>query len=594
MFGTPNRVRRLFCYTVCLLKEVLMVTGARHSRSFFSRFSVALICLLLQAGVATAAAPAPFKDKTTGLVVSSHVLANEIGKRVLDDGGNAVDAAVAVGYALAVVHPAAGNIGGGGFAVIHMRDGTDTVLDFREKAPLKATRDMYLDKDGNVIPGASTLGYKAAGVPGTVAGMTAMLEKYGSKKLPDLIAPAIKLAEDGYRINARQEESLAEFAPDLAKFASSRKYFLKPDGTPFKEGDVFVQKDLAKALQAISDQGADAFYKGVIADLIVKDMEANGGLVSKDDLKKYSVVWRKPVRGSYRGYELVSMSPPSSGGTHIIQILNIMENADIGAMGFASSAAVHVMAEAMRYAYADRSEYMGDPDFVKVPVDTLISKDYAKSIFAKIESAKNKAVPSKDVRPGLPLKEGNNTTHYSVVDKWGNAVAVTYTINESYGSAAAVMGAGFLLNNEMDDFAAKAGVPNIYGLVGNDANSIAPEKRPLSSMSPTIVLKDGKLFMVVGSPGGSRIITTTLQVISNVIDHGMNISEAVMAPRIHMQWLPDELRVEKYGLVKDVEDTLRKMGYAVTVKPPMGDVNAILVDQESGIMYGSGDPRAEF
>lgn len=557
-------------------------------------FALVALLALMQAGPADAAAYPPLKGGGKGMVLSSHILANEIGQAVLDDGGNAVDAAVAVGYALGVVHPSAGNLGGGGFAVIHMADGTDVTLDFREKAPLTATRDMYLDKDGNVVPGLSTLGYKAAGVPGTVKGMSAMLEKYGTKSLSELIAPSVELAEKGYLINARQELSLAEFREDMAKFESSRKYFLKPDGSSYREGERFVQQDLAECLKLIAEQGPDAFYKGRIADLIAADMAKNGGLITREDLARYHVVWREPVKGSYRGYEIVSMGPPSSGGTHIIQMLNIMEHVDIGASGFASSQTIHLMAEAMRYAYADRSEYMGDPDYVQVPSGKLADKAYARRIYEKILANWGHATPSSEVKPGLPLHEGNNTTHYSVVDKAGNAVAVTYTINESYGSAAAVMGAGFLLNNEMDDFAAKAGVPNIYGLVGNDANCIAPEKRPLSSMSPTIVLKDGKLFLVCGSPGGSRIITTTLQVISNVIDHGMDVSEAVMAPRFHMQWLPDELRVEEYGLSRDVENALKAMGYDIRVKSPMGDVNAIIVDQESGAVYGSGDPRAEF
>ena len=323
-------------------------------------------------------------------------------------------------------------------------------------------------------------------------------------------------------------------------------------------------------------------------------MAKNGGLVTLKDLEDYNVAWREPVKGTYRGYDVISMSPPSSGGTHLIQILNVMENVNIGELGFASSDTLRVMAEAMRYAYADRSEYMGDPDFVKVPVSELTSKAYAKSIYDKIAASKG-AKPSSEVKPGLTqLKEGSNTTHYSVVDKNGSAVSVTYTVNDWYGSGAAVMGAGFLLNNEMDDFAAKAGVPNIYGLVGSDANSIAPGKRPLSSMSPSLVLKDGKLFMVAGSPGGSRIITTTLQVISNVIDHGMNISEAVQAPRVHMQWLPDELRVEKYGLSKDAADKLEAMGYKVSVQEAMGDVNAIIVDPATGAISGSHDPRRDY
>lgn len=552
-----------------------------------------LLVLSTPPGGADAAAPAPLKNRD-GMVVSSHPLATAAGQAVLNAGGNAIDAAVAVGYALAVVHPAAGNIGGGGFAVIHTADGANTVLDFREKAPLKATRDMYLDAKGEVVPKLSTVGYLAAGVPGTVAGMSAMRDKFGTKKLAELMAPAIGYAEKGYRINARQDAGLAKVAPVMATFASSRKYFLKPDGQPYKEGDLFVQKDLAATLRLIAKEGPKAFYRGKIAALIDADMRKNGGIVTKEDLAKYAVAWRTPVTGAYRGYEIVSMSPPSSGGTHIVQILNVMENADITGMGFGSSAADHVMAEAMRYAYADRSEYMGDPDFVKVPVAKLTDKAYAKSIFDKIQANANKATPSKDVKPGFGPLEGSNTTHYSVVDKMGNAVAVTYTINDSYGSAAAVMGAGFLLNNEMDDFSIKPGVPNIYGLIGGTANAVAPEKRPLSSMSPTIVLKDGKVCLVVGSPGGSRIITTTLQVISNVIDHGMTISEAVMAPRLHMQWVPDELRIEKYGMAPDVRKALEGMGYTVVVKDPMGDVNAITVDQKTGMIYGSTDPRAEF
>lgn len=561
-------------------------------KKFFAQ-SLAFIFFIGFLQILSAAAYPPIKDTTTGLAISSNELANKIGKDVLNKGGNAIDAAVAVGYALAVVHPAAGNIGGGGFAVIHLANGENITLDFREKAPLKATKDMYLDKKGNVIPEASTIGYLAAGVPGTVAGMSAMLEKYGTKKLSELIAPAIELAQKGFVITQRQGETMAEAKKDFSKFASSKKYFLKKDGSSYKEGDIFVQKDLGKTLELIQKEGSKAFYHGKIADLIVKDMAKNGGIISKEDLANYNVVWRKPVIGNYRGYEIVSMAPPSSGGTHIIEILNVMENADIGALGFGSSKTIHIMAEAMRQAYADRSVFMGDPDFIKVPVAKLIDKAYAKKIYQNI--LPNAATPSFKINPGLgQIHEGHNTTHYSVADKWGNAVSVTYTINASYGSAAAVDGAGFLLNNEMDDFSIKPGTPNLYGLVGGDANAIEPNKRPLSSMSPTIVLKDGKLFMVVGSPGGARIITTVLQVISNVIDHKMDISEAIEAPRFHMQWLPDEIRIEKYGMVQDVKDNLKKMGYQIVTKPVMGDVNAIVIDPKTHIMYGSGDPRKEF
>ncbi|ELU7404434.1 gamma-glutamyltransferase [Campylobacter jejuni] len=540
------------------------------------------------------AANPPIQDRTgTGLVLSSHELANKIGKEVLDKGGNAIDAAVAVGYALAVVHPAAGNIGGGGFAVIHLANGENTTLDFREMAPLKASRDMYLDSKGEVIKDASTIGYLAAGVPGTVKGMSAMLDRYGTMKLKDLMAPAIKLAEKGYLINDRQEQTMLEAKDMFKEFPSSSKYFLKKYGNTYKSGDLFVQKDLAKTLKLIAKEGPDAFYKGKIADLIATDMAKNKGIITKEDLAQYQAIWRKPVEGTYRGYDIISMSPPSSGGAHIIEILNIMENANIENLGFASSKTLHIMAEAMRQAYADRSEYMGDPDFVKIPLDKLTSKEYAKEIYAKIP--KDKALPSSKVKPGLgQIHEGHNTTHYSVLDSKGNAVSITYTINASYGSGAAVEGAGFLLNDEMDDFSIKPGVPNLYGLVGGEANAIEPKKRPLSSMSPTIILKDGKVFMVVGSPGGSRIITTVLQVISNVIDHKMDISTAVESPRFHMQWLPDEIRTEPFGIIKDVQNNLEKMGYKITKEPYMGDVNAIMVDPKTGKIIGSMDTRKEF
>lgn len=538
------------------------------------------------------AANTPLRDYTgTGMVLSTHELADKIGKEVLDNGGNAIDAAVAVGYALAVVHPSSGNLGGGGFAVIHLKDGTDVALDFREVAPKKATRDMYLDKDGNVIENSSLIGYLAAGVPGTVRGMSEMLDKYGTKKLSELIEPAIKLAQKGFVINDRQEQTMAAVKDVFSKFESSRKYFLKKDGSSYKYGDVLVQKDLAKTLKLISKHGPKAFYEGKIADLIVADMQKNGGIITKQDLKDYQAIWRKPVKGAYRGYDIISMSPPSSGGIHIIQILNIIENTDINASGFMTSKTMHIMSEAMRQAYADRSEYLGDPDFVNVPTDKLISKVYAKEIFRKIKP--NMAIPSSKVRPGLKqIHEGDNTTHYSVIDKEGNAVSVTYTINTGYGSGAAIMGAGFLLNNEMDDFSIKPGVKNYYGLVGSDANAIEPNKRPLSSMSPTIVLKDGKVFLVVGSPGGARIITTVLQVISNVIDHNMDISTAVMAPRFHMQWLPDEIRVEPFGLNMDVKKRLQNMGYKISEQPYMGDVNAILI--KDGNITGANDTRKEF
>jgi len=527
-----------------------------------------------------------------GAIVATSKYATEAGLRVLSDGGNAIDAAVTVGYTMAVTHPVAGNLGGGGFALIRMADGKIYSLDFREMAPGKATRTMFLDAAGNAVPRLSLDGYVAAGVPGSVAGMSAMLDKFGTKKLAYLIQPAIDYADKGFVISARNAETFVEHKERLSKYVSSRKYFFKPDGSTYKEGDVLVQKDLAKTLRLIAKQGPKAFYDGHIADLIEKDMKANGGIMTKDDLRRYKPIWRDPVRGTYRGYEIISMGPPSSGGTHIIQMLNILEGYDLQTMGQNSAASVNVMAEAMRFAYADRSEYMGDPDFIKVPVETLTSKAYADRLRARIHQGQ--ATPSDQVRPGTSLPEGSNTTHYSVVDRWGNAVSITYTINDYYGSAAAVDGAGFLLNNEMDDFAIKPGVPNLYGLVGGDANAVEPLKRPLSSMSPTIVLKDGQVYMILGSPGGSRIITTVMQVILNVIDHGMTIREAVDAPRVHLQWIPDELRVEKNGLSADTIAKLTTMGYKIEVRANMGDVNAIMVDPRNKVFLMASDPRNEF
>jgi gamma-glutamyltranspeptidase/glutathione hydrolase len=422
--------------------------------------------------------------------------------------------------------------------------------------------------------------------------MSALLEKFGTKKLDYLMQPAISYADKGFVISARNAETFLEHKERLSKYASSRKYFLKPDGSTYKEGDVLVQKDLAKTLLLIARQGPKAFYDGPIADLIEKDMKANGGIVTRDDLKRYKPIWREPVRGNYRGFEIISMGPPSSGGTHIIQMLNILEGYDIQAMGQNSASAVNVMAEAMRFAYADRSEFMGDPDFIKVPVATLTSRAYADKLRSRIKQGL--ATPSDQVKPGTSFPEGTNTTHYSVVDRWGNAVSITYTINDYYGSAAAVNGAGFLLNNEMDDFAIKPGVPNLYGLLGGDANAVEPYKRPLSSMSPTIVLKDHQVYMVLGSPGGARIITTVMQVILDVIDHGMTIREAVDAPRVHLQWIPDELRIEKNGLSADTMEKLTAMGYKIQVKPNMGDVNAIMVDPKTKAFLKATDPRNEF
>lgn len=556
-----------------------------------------LLCLavLLSGGAfAHAAAFPPKKDHGTGMVRSSHPAADAIGQSILDKGGNAVDAAVAVAYALAVAHPEAGNIGGGGFAMIRLADGTITALDFREKAPKDITREMFVDSEGNVIPDATTLGYLAAAVPGTVAGMSTMLEEYGTMELDELLSPSISLATTGIHINRRQERAMAEAAPRFAKFDSSKKIFLKQDGSSYKQGELFFQRDLAKTLTLIAQQGPEAFYEGEIASMIISSMRANGSPIRRRDLAEYAPVWREPLKGTYRGYEILSMGPPSSGGVHLIQILNILERANVAEQGFGSSDNIHLMAEAMRYAFADRSEYMGDPDFVSMPEVKLVDKAYAGRIYGAIQAAGGKAVPSEKVRPGQLLKEKANTTHFSVMDKEGNAVAVTYSINGAFGSAAVVEGAGFLLNNQMDDFAFKPNVPNMFGLSGGDRNALAPDKRPLSSMAPTIVLRNGKPFLVVGSPGGPHIISSIVQVISNMIDHGMSISEAVAAPRIHMQWMPDELRMEKYAVARDGEKALVQMGYALATGEPMGEVNAIHVNQEDGRLYGADDPRGRY
>ena len=546
---------------------------------------------------ADAFSTAPEKS-TTGMVVSAHKLADEVGMKVLNAGGNAVDAAVAVAYSLSVLHPAgSGLLGGGGFAVIYSADKKEIItLDFREMASENATPEKYLDSKGQVTQDKQ-LGYKAAAVPGAVAGFDAMLKRYGTKKLADLIKPAIEYAEKGYIVGRAYEILYADGVSRLKQFESSRKYFLKPDGTIYKEGDRFIQKDLAATLRLIQKQGRDAFYKGKIADLIVKDMAANGGFITKKDLANYKPEWREPVRGTYRGYDIVSMPPTSSGGIALVQMLNIMEGFDIGKMGHNSSATINVMAEAMRYAFADRAAFLGDPAFVKVPIKGLTSKEYAAEIRGKIQQGK--AVPSRTVREGDPQRfGGNHTTDFSIVDKWGNTVVINFTIRDWFGSAAAVKGAGFLLNNQMDDLSAKSGVPNNFGLVYGDANLIAPHKRPLSSMTPTIVMKDGKVFMALGSVGGPRIITTVLQVISNVIDHGMNVREAVDAPRFHMQWIPDEILYEP-EISLDVRNNLAAMGYTLKVRGPIppeffGETQTILIDPKTGIIMGAQDPRGNY
>jgi len=524
-----------------------------------------------------------------GMVASVDATATDVGVKILEQGGNAVDAAVAVGYALAVTHPQAGNLGGGGFMLIRSASGTTTAIDFREVAPVRASRDMFLDAQGNADSKKSLTSHLASGVPGTVAGFSLANQKYGTLPLSTLIQPALDLARKGIVVNDALADDLGVYGKEvLLAHPNSKAIFFKSDGTPWQKGEKLVQRNLARSLELIARQGPDAFYKGEIADQIAAEMEQHGGLIGKADLANYRAIERKPVSGSYRGYEVFSMPPPSSGGIHIVQILNILENFDLAKMGFGSADAIQVMAEAEKYAYADRSEYLGDPEFVKVPTQALTSKAYAQSLASQIDLAK--ARPSTEIKPGnLAPYESDQTTHFSVVDKDGNAVAVTYTLNTNFGSGIVAGDSGILMNNQMDDFSAKPGTPNVYGLVGGEANAVQPYKRPLSSMSPTIVVKDGKTWLVTGSPGGSRIITTVLQMVVNSIDFGMNVAEATNAPRFHHQWLPDQLRVEK-GFSPDTLKLLSEKGQNVKVMPAMGSTQSIMLGPD-GMRYGASDPR---
>lgn len=525
-----------------------------------------------------------------GMVSSVDAQATRIGVDILKQGGNAVDAAVAVGFALAVTHPQAGNLGGGGFMLLRTAAGRTTSIDFREMAPARASRDMFLDKQGNADSKLSLTSHLASGTPGTVAGFALATEKYGTLPLERLLAPAIKLARDGFIVNDALANDLNTYGKEvLLSHPGSKAIFFKADGKPYQKGERLVQKQLAHSLQLIAEQGPAAFYQGKIADEIAGEMAAHGGLIGKADLAAYRAVERKPVSGTYRGYELFSMPPPSSGGIHIVQILNILENFDLAKMGSGSADAMQVMAEAEKFAYADRSEYLGDPDFVPVPWQALTSKAYAKSLAQQIDLAK--ARPSSDIKPGnLAPYESDQTTHFSVVDQQGNAVAVTYTLNTNFGSGIVAGNSGILMNNQMDDFSARPGTPNVYGLVGGEANAVQPAKRPLSSMSPTIVVKEGKTWLVTGSPGGSRIITTVLQMVVNSIDFGMNIAAATNAPRFHHQWLPDQLRVEK-GFSPDTLRILEQRGQHVQVEPAMGSTQSIMIAPD-GTLYGASDPRS--
>jgi gamma-glutamyltranspeptidase/glutathione hydrolase len=521
-------------------------------------------------------------------VVSQERLATHIGVDMLKAGGNAVDAAVAVGFALAVTHPQAGNIGGGGFMLVHLAAQNETIaIDYRETAPAAMTRDVFLDDKGEADPAKSRDSALGVGVPGTVAGLALAHEKYGSGKftLAQLMAPAIKLAREGFTVEDDLADSLPRIQPRLARWPASAKIFLKGDA-PLARGDRLVHSDLAASLETIAAGGPRAFYEGPLAERLIAALRRSGGIMTLDDLKNYHAIVRPPVRGTYRGYDIASMPPPSSGGVHLIQILNILEGFPLRDTGAGSAATLHLMIEAMKPAYADRSQYLGDPAFVQVPVGWLTSKRYAATLRDAIDP--EHARPSKDIRPGTAPHEGDNTTHFSVVDAQGNAVANTYTLNFSYGLGLVADGTGILLNNELDDFAAKPGAPNAYGLIGGDANAPGPGKRPLSSMSPTIVTRDGRVVLVTGTPGGSRIITTVLQIVLNVIDHQMNIAEAVAAPRIHHQWLPDQVFAER-GLSPDTIRLLEARGHKVIVGATMGSANSILVSGDG--LTGAADER---
>ena len=561
-----------------------------RSRAFCAALFAAISCTL-----AHAASQAPVGAEH-GMVVTAQHLATNVGVEVLRKGGNAIDAAVAVGYALAVVYPAAGNLGGGGFMTIQLADGRKAFLDFREKAPLAATANMYLDGAGEVVKGLSTRGHLAVGVPGSVAGLEAARAKYGTRSRSELIAPAIRFADEGFLLEQGDVDMLATATEDLQNDPPSAVIFLNK-GKPFKAGERLIQRDLARTLRLIAQRGPDAFYKGPIADAIAASSKAGKGLITKVDLARYNVREFAPIECDYRGYHVVSAPPPSSGGVIVCEILNILEGYPLKEFGFRSAQAVHYQIEAMRHAYVDRNSYLGDPEFVNNPIVHLLDKKYAERIRAVIDP--RRAGVSSELKPGVPPHEGISTTHYSIVDRKGNAVAVTYTLNEWFGARVTAAKTGILLNNEMDDFTIKLGVPNLFGLVQGQANAIAPGKRPLSSMSPTIVSRDGKPVLVVGTPGGSRIITAVVHTIINVVDYDMNIQEATDAPRFHQQWLPETTALEPFALSPDTRRILMDMGHRFTNSLPASHVAAILVGapslggkpRGSDRYYGANDPR---
>ena len=560
-----------------------------------TRLFVSLILIADLVSVTNAASPAPVAAES-GMVVTAHRLATEMGVDVLKSGGNAIDAAIAVGYALAVTYPAAGNLGGGGFMTIQFADGRKTFVDFREQAPLAATADMYLDAQGNVIANLSTRGHLAVAVPGTVSGLEYTRAKYGTLPRNKLIGPAIALADQGFVLEQGDVDLLREGAADFRKDSASATIFLN-DGVPFEVGDRLVQKDLARTLRAVSGKGEDGFYAGDVATALVTASRKGRGIITQADLDKYATRELLPLECDYRGFGIIAAPPPSSGGVTLCEMLNILEGYPLKDLGFGSAQAVHYTIETMRHAYVDRNFRLGDPAFFDNPVKQLIEKSYAERIRKAIDP--KRAGVSMQLQSGVAPHEGMHTTHYSIADKQGNAVAVTYTLNDWFGARVTAQGTGVLLNNEMDDFTAKLGVPNAYGLVQGEANRIEPGKRPLSSMAPTIVTREGKPWMILGTPGGSRIITAVLLTMLNVIDYDMDIQEAVDAPRFHQQWLPEETYVETRALSPDTRKILEGMGHKLIRPQPENQVAAILIGAPGlnaqpvgkNRFYGALDPR---
>ena len=539
------------------------------------------------------------ESQSLGIVVSADRYATEVGKKILEDGGNAIDASVGIGFALAVTYPRAGNLGGGGFMVLRLEDGSTTSIDYREKAPQKSSRNMYLDSEGDHIKHLSEEGYLSVGVPGSVAGMLFALEKYGTMSIEQVLMPSYKLAIEGFRVDSNFAASLSEKKDLFLNYPSTADIFLKDSADTFDEGDVFIQPDLAGTIFRIIKLGKAGFYGGATAAFLVATMKKYGGIISKDDLLSYEPVEREPLIGSYRGYDIISMPPPSSGGIVMIELLNILEEFDLNTTVPLTGDYIKLYVEASKYAFADRAEYLGDTDFYHVPVNTLISKEYARTIAGKIKL--NGITPSDEIMfqnkawldsvEGMIINESSETTHYSVIDQWGNAVSATTTLNSYYGSKIVAEGAGFLLNNEMDDFAAKVGSPNIYGLVHSEANAIEPNKRMLSSMTPTIVEKDGEVMLIIGSPGGSRIISAVTQTILYYIDFGMEPDVVVNQPRIHHQWLPDSLYYEPDALTSIMIFELEKTGYKLKEKTSIGNIQLIGRSRSSRMMVPVPDMR---